>query len=639
MDAKKKIIYVSHDARFAGAQLLSLNIIKALKENFAFDIAMICIEGGELLPEFKKYSSVFCLQGVYYTPEKLIKNLSLSGYQTALCNTAITGDLVEIISKNGIKVISLIHELPGVIRAFAAEEKVRKIAQFAEKVVFPSQYIYDKLRSIVNLDETKRIILPQGVFNHNPYKSNIQQARKELREKLRLPLGSKIVLAVGYAHERKGIDLFAEISHLVKMENKNIHFVWVGDKDVNFMNRIPKVYRDTLIFINATTEIGLYNAGADLYLMTSREDPFPSVVLEAMDVQVPVVGFENAGGFQDVVTDETGELVEFLNTHKMAQKVLELISDEDKRLKKGIQGQKLIEEKFGFHNYIYSLLELLGYPFKKVSVIIPNYNYGRYLPRRIESILKQTYPIYEIIFLDDGSTDNSVRIFNHFFSNNFRKHLRLNTKFNEANMGSVFKQWVTGISLATGEYIWIAEADDLCSETFLEEVMQGFSLPEVVLSYVQSKQMDEYGIITADNYLPYTNDIDTEKWKTFYSRKGTDEIRDSLVVKNTIPNVSATIFKKLDIEEIKDQLQQFNVAGDWFFYVWILQKGNIYFNPKSLNFHRRHTNSVTITNEKLIHYKEVVSMQNYILNSFEVDNISREKVYKYRTVLKEFFGL
>ena len=47
---------------------------------------------------------------------------------------------------------------------------------------------------------------------------------------------------------------------------------------------------------------------------------------------------------------------------------------------------------------------------KKVSVVVPNYNYGKYIKKRIRSILKQTYPIYELIVLDDASTDGSAEM-------------------------------------------------------------------------------------------------------------------------------------------------------------------------------------------------------------------------------------
>ena len=122
-----------------------------------------------------------------------------------------------------------------------------------------------------------------------------------------------------------------------------------------------------------------------------------------------------------------------------------------------------------------------------------------------------------------------------------------------------------GVSAATGDYIWIAEADDLCDQTFLEEVIQGFHIDsDVALSYTQSKQIDEQGNILANHYLDYTNDIDKEKWQSSYVRKGIDEIQDTLLIKNTIPNVSSLVFKNIDIKTIAKQLEKFKIAGDWF---------------------------------------------------------------------------
>ena len=95
-----------------------------------------------------------------------------------------------------------------------------------------------------------------------------------------------------------------------------------------------------------------------------------------------------------------------------------------------------------------------------------------------------------------------------------KTHLKIQQIINDKNSGSVFKQWIKGVSAATGDYIWIAEADDLCDKTFLQEVIQGFYINNnITLSYTQSKQIDEQGNVLANHYLNYTNDIDKEKWK------------------------------------------------------------------------------------------------------------------------------
>ena len=92
-----------------------------------------------------------------------------------------------------------------------------------------------------------------------------------------------------------------------------------------------------------------------------------------------------------------------------------------------------------------------------VSVIIPNYNHARYLRERIDSVLNQRFQDYEIILLDDNSTDESPTIIQSYASAPHVTHIEIN----EQNSGSPFAQWDKGISLAAGEFIWIAESDDV----------------------------------------------------------------------------------------------------------------------------------------------------------------------------------
>ena len=91
-----------------------------------------------------------------------------------------------------------------------------------------------------------------------------------------------------------------------------------------------------------------------------------------------------------------------------------------------------------------------------VSVIIPNYNYARFLTERIDSVLSQTFQNFELIILDDCSTDNSREVIERYRSNPKVSHII----YNQSNTGSPFAQWEKGLSVARGKYIWVAEADD-----------------------------------------------------------------------------------------------------------------------------------------------------------------------------------
>src|SRR5215472_4105163 len=102
----------------------------------------------------------------------------------------------------------------------------------------------------------------------------------------------------------------------------------------------------------------------------------------------------------------------------------------------------------------------------KVSVIIPNYNHARYLQQRIDTVLGQTFQDFEVILLDDCSTDESRSIISEY-----AKDPRVRTEFNEVNSGSTFKQWNKGVRLARGEYVWIAESDDYADKRFLEKLV------------------------------------------------------------------------------------------------------------------------------------------------------------------------
>src|SRR5579864_5701533 len=150
-----------------------------------------------------------------------------------------------------------------------------------------------------------------------------------------------------------------------------------------------------------------------------------------------------------------------------------------------------------------------------VSVIVPNYNHARFLRRRIDSVLQQTFQDFELILLDDCSTDDSRSILLSYASDP-----RVRIEFNKANSGSTFKQWNKGARLARGKYVWIAESDDYADERLLEKLVARLDEdPSAVFCYCRSWQVSAEGLLSGflDSYLA---DIDPQKWTADFRADG-----------------------------------------------------------------------------------------------------------------------
>lgn len=265
---------------------------------------------------------------------------------------------------------------------------------------------------------------------------------------------------------------------------------------------------------------------------------------------------------------------------------------------------------------------------KKVSVIIPNYNYANYIIERIDSILLQTYPIYELIILDDCSKDNSVEVINQKIEciKNDYPDLKVQFIVNEVNSGGcVFKQWKKGFDLATGDFIWIAEADDSAENNFVEELVKPFDDTDVVLSYCESARIDgENNLITLSSYDLYDM-CRTGEWKKSYIWSGREENINHLSVTNTILNVSSVMWRKKDYSDIFEKAGEFRVAGDWYIYYNILKNGKISWNCKPLNYYRKHGSSVSTDVKAKIEFDEICRIQNEISEIYDLPKEIKDK--------------
>jgi glycosyltransferase involved in cell wall biosynthesis len=648
-EAQRKILLVAHDAYPHGAQMLVANLAKTLNQGMGFQVDLVCLGDGPLLEEYAKWATVHPLAGKdAQGPEAitLAEKLFNSGHRKALVNTTVCGLFLETLVHQGMACVALIHELRGVIDQYQLYDHANAIATHARKVVFPAAEVAEQFNEVAPVPPDKLVLRPQGLYKRLQNTKNSESSPKKLRRKLNLPETSRIVLGVGFADHRKGIDLFVAAGIAMAPRLADTFWVWIGHWDKTMQYKVEKQInahpelKDRFVFPGLQKDTDLFYAGADVFALTSREDPFPSVVLEAMQAGLPVVGFEGTGGCAGLLREGCGRLAERENAVAFGEAVMSLLEHPENARMAGQYGSDVVAERFSFRHYVYDLLDLLGLGLDRISVVVPNYNYAQYLPERLNSILKQDYPIFEILFLDDLSTDESLDVANKILAG---QDIDYRIISNDENSGSVFKQWKKGVDLARGTHVWIAEADDSCSENFVSETRKGFRTPGVVLSYSESSQIDEDGNFLAQNYLYYVSDVDPHRWLTPFVLDGHQAAAEIFCIKNTIPNVSAVIFDSACLRNVlhlnQERILSYRLAGDWLVYVELLKYGSIAFTPVPANIHRRHQNSVTLASFGAKHLDEIRKMQAYVTTDFFVSKEKSEAAHTYLKKLARQFDI
>jgi glycosyltransferase involved in cell wall biosynthesis len=259
---------------------------------------------------------------------------------------------------------------------------------------------------------------------------------------------------------------------------------------------------------------------------------------------------------------------------------------------------------------------------------------------RLQSIVAQTVPIFELIILDDASSDGSVDVVCSWLE---RNNIEARLIVNDRNSGCVTRQWAKGVQAARGELVWIAEADDLCSADLLKTLLPPLRDQDVVLSYCESRQIDENGSITAPDYRDYVEDVSKTRWRQAYVRDGSDEIVNALAIKNTIPNVSAVLFRREPLAAVLSEkleaIASYRQAGDWYVYMEVLERGKVAFNPANCNSHRRHSASVVGAVAKGALLEEIAGMQRLAADRHTLPEHTARIAHKYLEELRERFGL
>jgi glycosyltransferase involved in cell wall biosynthesis len=255
-----------------------------------------------------------------------------------------------------------------------------------------------------------------------------------------------------------------------------------------------------------------------------------------------------------------------------------------------------------------------------VSVVVPNYNHAGYLRQRIESVLGQTYQDFELILLDDASTDGSQAILQEYAADS-----RVRIELNEKNSGSPFKQWNKGVGLARGKYVWIAESDDYAERQFLERLIPALDAdPSTMISYCRSRRVE--GDRMEGFADPLLDAADLSRWSADFQSDGEEECRRYWVLANLVRNASSAVFRKAVYEQIGGADESLRLCGDWKLWASMALYGRVCYASDPLNYYRFHPGSAWGKSaDAALEIAEVLHVVRYLMDKVHPSEAVREK--------------
>ena len=639
-----KILFVSHDANKGGAQAALFSTLEWFREHTSLSLKVLCLEGGPLLPRFRALADTIVLSELRQTAagdSELTERLLdfCNGTPDLIYgNTVVAGKAYPWLHTLGVPILTHAYELEMSIQRYASEW-MADVLKFSTHYITPSNAVKDNLIKNHAVDPDKITVAYGAVSNESIRLYESTQEKRQERKRLGLDAEKILIVGCGLGMPfRKGADLFIEVADVLRQRGqRDFHFYWIGgfedsERDPRYgiwSEHIAKLTKgnlgDFVTFLGYRENFKDFFRAADIFVLPSREDPLPLVAIEAAKCGLPLICFAEAGGTPDLVGDDAGFVVPFEDVETMADNIHKLIREPALRMTMGTRAREKFLSQFTVERTtpkILSTCRKIAGKKPAVSVIVPNYNHAKYLPARLESIFNQTFQDFEVILLDDASTDNSLEVLQRY-----RDFGDVRVHTNERNSGSPFKQWLVGLDMGQANILWIAESDDVCKPEFLEKLLPAFRDPAVKLAYANSDVIDEEGRVIGDyssDQAKYLATLSATKWKNSYTAIADQEINDGLGIKNTILNASAVLLRKFDVSsELKETLARMRIAGDWYCYVHAIKHGKLYYDSRKWNNHRRHSSSViaqTVSDHKIKEFfQEFALVHKYVFNTYRLD--------------------
>jgi glycosyltransferase involved in cell wall biosynthesis len=372
----KRILFVGHDASLSGAPIVLLHLLRWLKTNrpdWHFDILLL--SGGQLEPEYSQLGKVLLMPpgrpryAFARLEHKLRRKLGIpkrvggrdfplgisdSPYDIVVGNTILTLPVLRYFRDAGITTVAWLHEMEQTILKYYTSREFRSLCNKLDHLILASK----RAAAIVD-----------GFSIRSPYSIVYDFSVQPIHgvdsvALLDIPDHAFVVLGCGTVEPRKGSHLFVELAEQLCQLHPDIYFVWVGEypaKVDNYAARLRSIVsgNDRIIFTGRKRDLGTYFERADVFALTSLEDPFPLVCLEAAECAKPIICFADAGGMPEFVEDDCGFVVPLGDLSQFADRILRLRVDPTLKKKLGLSAAVKVRQRHNLNTSCSRIAELI----------------------------------------------------------------------------------------------------------------------------------------------------------------------------------------------------------------------------------------------------------------------------------------
>lgn len=348
------------------------NLLHALHSD-SYEFHLLTHQRGSLHEDFRQFAQVhtFPIDDMPWT-RRLLRRFLLpifirlkKGYGSYLLrkikpdiiyiNTVNEHEFSRVALRSSRKVVVHIHEMGFVVTQRMRAQWIAELLDRAHTIISPAQAVSDFYRDVYGSDESKVRLLHEVVSDTRLGTPAIPKS--SLREQLGLPEGTLLIGSVGSVIYRKGVDTFIRACAILKQKfpEQTFVFLWLGGDPKALKNQpyyralCKTIEREDLTshfrFLPQTATVGSFYADLDIFVLPSRMEAFPLVVLEALLAEKPVVAMDVAG-VREAVDTETGYLVKDRTPEGLAEGIQYFMQNETRRIEAGQKGRSIVLEKY-----------------------------------------------------------------------------------------------------------------------------------------------------------------------------------------------------------------------------------------------------------------------------------------------------